>query len=98
MIYLSKIHKEFGDKIIFQNVDLNIFKGQKVGIIGDNGVGKTTLLNIIAGADKNYSGVCKVCGNVEYLKQSSFTNFETLIEVMCDKDKCTALFCELKKM
>ena len=98
MLQLSKLHKEVGDKVIFDSIDLSIYDGEKVGIIGNNGVGKTTLLNIIAGVDKNFNGVCKVDGEISYLKQSSFLNFENLYDIMCDKDKCNALFHHLKVM
>ena len=98
MLQLSKLHKEVGDKAIFDSIDLSIYDGEKVGIIGNNGVGKTTLLNIIAGVDKNFSGVCKVSGEISYLKQSSFLNFANLYDIMCDKDKCNALFHHLKIM
>jgi ABC-type bacteriocin/lantibiotic exporter with double-glycine peptidase domain len=41
---------------IFKNVNLKISKGESICIIGKSGVGKTTLLNIIANIDKNYEG------------------------------------------
>ncbi|WOO87466.1 ABC-F family ATP-binding cassette domain-containing protein [Mollicutes bacterium LVI A0039] len=47
MITLSNISKHYGSEVLFQNVNLTINKHDKVAIIGDNGVGKTTLLKII---------------------------------------------------
>ena len=51
MILLSaeKISKSFSDKVLLDKVSLYINDNDKVGIIGVNGTGKTTLLNIIAG-------------------------------------------------
>ena len=44
------------NKIIFDNVNLKIKKGNIIGIIGESGVGKSTLLNLISGLTKNYEG------------------------------------------
>ena len=98
MLYLSKLYKEFGEKTIFNGVDLCIYDGEKVGIVGDNGVGKSTLLNIIAGLDTDYSGVCDVYGHISYLKQSSFIGFNTLDDIIADKEQCGKLLHYLKLM
>lgn len=46
----------FGNHEVFKNVNINIFRGEKVGIIGPNGIGKSTLLKIIANIIKEYEG------------------------------------------
>lgn len=43
----SNISKSFDDKILFKNIDIEIRNGDKVALIGDNGTGKTTLINMI---------------------------------------------------
>ena len=96
MLYLSKLSKDFGEKTIFDCIDLSIYDGEKVGIVGDNGVGKSTLLNIIAGLDDDYSGLCKIDGTVAYLRQSSFTDFNTLKSVLLDKEQSGRLLYNLK--
>ena len=50
--------------VALKNIDLKIFKGEKVGIIGANGSGKTTLLKIIAGITNADSGWVKTRGKV----------------------------------
>ena len=50
------ITKTFGDKKIFDNISFGIESGDKIGIIGVNGTGKSTLLKIIAGAESCDSG------------------------------------------
>ena len=44
------------NKIIFDNANLKIKKGNIIGIVGESGVGKSTLLNLISGLTKNYEG------------------------------------------
>ena len=48
--------KSFGDKILYQDLQLEIQDGEKVGIVGRNGTGKTTLLHIMLGEDTDYDG------------------------------------------
>jgi ATP-binding cassette subfamily F protein uup len=48
--------KSFGPKVLMSNVKFSIDDGEKVGIIGRNGVGKSTLFGILAGADKDFTG------------------------------------------
>ncbi len=48
--------KRFGDKVIFQNASFSIPSGSRTAILGPSGVGKTTLMRIMAGLDKDYTG------------------------------------------
>lgn len=56
MIELKNIYKDFKTRKIFENVSLRIEKGQCVGIIGENGCGKSVLLKLICGFSKPDSG------------------------------------------
>ncbi len=47
VLFVESLKKQFGETVIFQNVDFNIYKGEKIGLIGRNGVGKTTLFKTI---------------------------------------------------
>lgn len=47
VLFIESLMKQFDDKVIFENVTFNIYKGEKIGIIGRNGVGKTTLFKTI---------------------------------------------------
>ncbi len=50
-ISVNNLKKSFGDFCIFEDINFEIYEGQKVSIIGENGVGKTTLLRILAGIE-----------------------------------------------
>ena len=49
IVTLKDIHISFGSQVIFDRLDLKIYPAQKVGLIGHNGCGKTTLLKMILG-------------------------------------------------
>ena len=48
--------KSFGDKRLISDVKFSVNDGEKVGLIGRNGVGKSTLFGMLAGADSDYRG------------------------------------------
>ena len=48
ILNIEHIHKIFGDKVIFDDISCGIAQGEKIGIIGVNGTGKTTLLRVIS--------------------------------------------------
>ena len=52
----SELTKRVGDKTLFHNINIGIGEGQRVGLIAQNGTGKTTLLNILAGVDEPDEG------------------------------------------
>ncbi len=58
MISLNNIYKSYdkGETFVIQNLSFEVSKGDFISIIGDSGVGKTTLLNILATIDGNYNG------------------------------------------
>lgn len=56
ILNIEHIHKIYGEKIIFDDVSCGIQEGDKVGIIGINGTGKSTLLKMIAGKEEPDEG------------------------------------------
>ena len=56
VIDLENITKSFGDRVLFENLSLSIPKNAIVGVIGPNGVGKSTLFKMIMGVEKPDSG------------------------------------------
>lgn len=53
---ITVTEKSFGPKLLMHGVKFSIDDGEKVGVIGRNGVGKSTLFGIIAGTDKDFTG------------------------------------------
>lgn len=56
---IADIHiteKSFGDKTLMRDVKFSVDDGEKVGVVGRNGVGKSTLFGILAGMDSDYTG------------------------------------------
>lgn len=49
---LENVTKTYGEKVLFQNISLQISKGQKVALVAKNGTGKSTLLRVIAGLEQ----------------------------------------------
>ena len=60
VLKIQNLSKSYDGKKIFQNLNLEIFRGERVGIIGKNGVGKSTFLKIINGTEKADSGVVTI--------------------------------------
>lgn len=51
LLTLENVTKTYGEKVLFENIDLQISQGQKVALVAKNGAGKTTLLRVIAGRE-----------------------------------------------
>jgi len=84
---MQKLSKTYSssDKQVLKNIYLSFFYGAKIGILGLNGSGKSSLLKIIAGVDKNYQGdvVFQPGYTVGYLEQDpQLDDSKTVIEIV----------------
>ena len=84
---MQKLSKTYSssDKQVLKNIYLSFFYGAKIGILGLNGSGKSSLLKIIAGVDKNYQGdvVFQPGYTVGYLEQEPLLDdSKTVIEIV----------------
>ena len=50
------VSKKYGQKEVLKNINLSYFYGAKIGVLGLNGSGKSSLLKILAGKDTNFDG------------------------------------------
>lgn len=83
LITLENIYKSYSDKTLLNGISLGINEGEKIGLIGINGTGKSTLLKIIAGVESYDSGSINKLNNltIKYLPQNSnFNDDFTVIE------------------
>ena len=65
MIHVQDLSKQFGDKILFDELSWHIKPGQRIGLVGPNGAGKTTLLRVICGELSPDAGVVTRAKRVE---------------------------------
>jgi sulfate-transporting ATPase len=84
---MQRVSKSYqgSDKQVLKNIYLSFFYGAKIGILGLNGSGKSSLLKIIAGVDKNYQGdvVFQQGYTVGYLEQEpKLDESKTVIEIV----------------
>ena len=81
LITLDKISKSYSEKLLVDNVTLNINEGDKIGLIGLNGAGKSTLLKIVAGRDEFFSGDVTKSKDlrIEYLSQNTEYEDDTTV-------------------
>ncbi len=66
VLVCEDLAKSYGDRRLFSGVSLDVRKGEKICIIGDNGIGKTTLLRILMGLETPDRGYLKVGYNVDF--------------------------------
>ena len=88
VLHAEKLSKSFGDKHLFSNLSLDLKRGEKIALIGENGRGKTTFFNILMDKIKPDSGV-KVLGtnvNIGYYdqEQSNLCEDKTIIDEVWD--------------
>ena len=80
---LNDIEKKFGEKIILKDLNLDVYKGDKIAFVGQNGCGKTTLTKIINN-ELTCKGDCKIGNNVviNYFAQNQNELFDLNTSVL----------------
>lgn len=87
LLNIEHISKNFGEKLIFDDVSYGIHEGDKIGIVGINGTGKTTLLKMIAGLEEPDEGqIIRQNGlRVTYLPQNpKFPEGASVLDYVAD--------------
>jgi ATP-binding cassette subfamily F protein 3 len=92
MIELTGIGKRYGDKLLFEGVNWLLRPDDRVGLVGANGSGKTTILRMIAGQETpDYGQITRLKGStVGYLPQEGLTHTGRTVF-----DECLAVFAEV---
>ena len=78
MILIKNLELKLGKREIFSGFELEIGRGEKVGLIGGEGAGKSTLLDIIAGRLVPTAGEVKISGEVQTVDGSVYADFSEL--------------------
>ncbi|MFA5038687.1 MAG: ABC-F family ATP-binding cassette domain-containing protein [Candidatus Omnitrophota bacterium] len=90
MIYISNLSKNYGKRVLFEGISLNINRGEKIGMVGPNGAGKSTFFHLILGDTEASAGSVQSQKNVRvgYLPQeSSFHSERTVLEELISGDE-----------
>src|SRR4051794_15880904 len=83
VVTLSNIEKSFGRRVLFDHLDLNVERGERLRLIGANGSGKAPLFKLLVGDGQPEAGIVSVGDGVRvgYLRQDpSFTPGSTVID------------------
>lgn len=72
MITIKDLGFAYGDKAVLKNISMNLEEGRIYGLLGENGVGKTTLLTLLCGLKKPQTGSIVTDGKNPYDRQPSF--------------------------
>ena len=86
IITLENISKSYSEKVLLNNVSLGINEGDKIGLIGINGAGKSTFLKIVSGREDFFEGT-RIQGKnvrIEYLSQDNDFDDDTISSKFTD--------------
>jgi ATP-binding cassette subfamily F protein uup len=88
---LENVSKTYGEKILFDHIDLQVNKGQKIALVAKNGSGKSTLLRVIAGQEAGEGETAKVLLRkdikVGFLNQDpDFYEGHTVLDAVLESD------------
>ena len=92
MITFVRLSKNYGQKILFENISFSINRGEKVGLIGPNGAGKSTLFSLLLGEIEPSAGSIQIRKNIiigHLAQESSFQSANTVLSELTQGDKRT---------
>ncbi len=72
MIQIKDLGFAYGEKTVLKNISMNLGEGRIYGLLGENGVGKTTLLTLLCGLKKPNVGTIEIDGHNPYDRKPSF--------------------------
>ena len=76
MIEIKNLSLKYGGRKVLDDFNLNLEKGKIIGLVGENGTGKSTLMRVIAGLEKNYSGEVLIDGNKPGGKTNALISYQ----------------------
>ena len=89
VLYISELSKGFGDKQLFKGLNLHVRAGDRIALIGPNGVGKSTLIKLIVGSERPDTGDIRYGANVDVgyydQHQASLDPEKTVLDEVWDR-------------
>jgi energy-dependent translational throttle protein EttA len=84
---MMRVSKFYDKKPVLKDISLSYFYGAKIGVLGLNGSGKSSLLKILAGVDKQFDGEAKLSGGytVGYLEQEPLVNVDKTVREVVEE-------------
>ncbi len=98
LLAAKKLEKWFGARRLFSDINFNIYSGDRIALIGRNGSGKTTIVNILLGRDNDFRGEVNLKCNIGYLPQYyNYSEEQTVEEFLTEKTDNYGEFLKLMK-
>jgi len=82
---MDRVGRAYGTKVVLKDISISYYYGAKIGVLGSNGAGKSSLFKILAGIDKDYTGETSLAPGytIGYLEQEPYLEpGKTVIEVV----------------
>ena len=99
---MDRVSRAYGTKVVLKDISISYYYGAKIGVIGENGAGKSSLFKIFAGIDKDYTGETNLLPgySMGYLEQEPYLEpGKTVLEVVKEGVKpITDLLAEFDKV
>ena len=99
---MDRVSRAYGTKVVLKDISISYYYGAKIGVIGENGAGKSSLFKIFAGIDKDYTGETKLLDgySMGYLEQEPYLEpGKTVMEIVKEGVKpITDLLAEFDKV
>ena len=93
VLTLKDLKKSFGDRVLFDHVDLEVVGGERIALLGDNGTGKSTLLKLILGEEAPDSGKIRMGPTVKIGYLPQIVHFDrpdrNLVDTMLYAQNCS---------
>lgn len=76
MIEIKNLSLKYGGREVLKDLNLNIDSGKIIGLVGENGTGKSTLMRVLTGLEKNYKGEVLIDGNKPGGKTNALISYQ----------------------
>ena len=83
VIRIRGLRSAFGEQVVHEDLDLDVYRGEIIGVVGGSGTGKSVLLKAIVGLGKPTAGHIEVFG--QSVLDATEKQLKTLLELLCDK-------------